>query len=86
MTKHIEKNYQNYLKLSELEETKMHPDQIVETKRAFYAGFGSMIVELQKFAKISEKESHKMMDEVIEEVNGFYFSESVIHGLKNSKN
>jgi len=40
----IDHQYQQYLKRMQLDETKMHPQQKIETKRAFYGGFSQLLV------------------------------------------
>ena len=38
----LEERYQQYLKLTKLSESTMHPTQKIETRRAFYGGCGVM--------------------------------------------
>lgn len=40
----LEDQYKNYLELARMSESDMHPTQRTETKRAFMAGCGQMLV------------------------------------------
>lgn len=56
--------YQLYLKLMKLDESKMHQDQKRETKRAFYGGFGQAFI---LFAEMGE--SMKSPDDFKDEIS-----------------
>ena len=52
----VEQQYQHYLQITGLDEKTMHTEQKVETKRAFYAGFGNAIVWLMDNSRDSPVE------------------------------
>ena len=63
----LEQQYQNYLKVVHLDESKMHPIQKKETRLAFYAGFMSSVLATGEIAdKVNEDEFGEIMDGVIE--------------------
>lgn len=57
----IEIQYQHYLKLTGLFESTMHPTQKVETKRAFMAGFGQMIILMLEVVSEIEDEDRAVL-------------------------
>lgn len=86
MNKIIETYYQQYLEQSKMTEEQMSPNQRTEMRRAFFAGFGSLLVELKRFDKLSEKEAQKELAKSHKECADFWRSEVVLHGIfKNTK-
>jgi hypothetical protein len=56
----VEAQYQKYLELAKLDESKMIPIQRRETRRAFMAGCGSMLLLMRD--EISRMEEDKAID------------------------
>lgn len=52
----LEHEYQEYLKLTGLDESKMIPVQAQETKRAFYGGCARLFVLMNRFSNETEEE------------------------------
>lgn len=74
----VEKMYQEYLKISKQDESKMHPIQKQETKRAFFAGVGNLLMFFKN--DITEEQSDEevldLFDSLENEVNQFFISET----------
>lgn len=66
-----------YLKKSKLKQSEMSDVQFVETRRAFYAGFGQMIILLTtKIGDVpDEEEGVDILDGFLTEVREFYEKE-----------
>lgn len=59
------------------DERTMPPIQVQETKRAFYAGFGALMVLIRTdMRKLSEEEFSRIMDGYMEQVSVFFIQES----------
>lgn len=84
MENSVEKEYQLYLEKCRLDESKMHPVQRVETRRAFFAGFGQCLVELGELSKKhNEAEFFEIVEAMKEEVIGFWQAERAQYESKN---
>lgn len=68
--------YKKYLKRVGLEEGRMHRIQRIETKRAFVAGFGQMVILLRDDLPDNEDEAVAVLDSLINQVNVFWAAES----------
>lgn len=68
----LEKEYQDYLKRVKLSESEMHPVQKKETKQAFFAGYASMIVILDKIAIFPEEIGAEILDNVNQQVMDYW--------------
>lgn len=79
MKDNAKKAYAIYLEKSKLDESKMNPVQKVETKRAFMAGFGQALLfsRDQVAAQPTEKQSIELFTSALNEVNAFWFAESI---------
>ena len=68
-----------YLEKSNLKQSEMSDIQFMETRRAFYAGFGQMAIMLTtKIADVSENEGIKILDGFLSEISDFYGKETNI--------
>lgn len=66
-----------YLQQSNLKQSEMSDIQFMETRRAFYAGFGQMTILLTtKIADASEQEGVTILDGFLSEISEFYNKES----------
>lgn len=66
-----------YLEKSDLKQSEMSDIQFMETRRAFYAGFGQMTILLTtKIADVSEDEGIKILDGFLSEISDFYEKET----------
>ncbi|MGB3452928.1 MAG: hypothetical protein WBA59_03760 [Moheibacter sp.] len=73
----IEDQYQQYLKKVGLKEENMHPTQRVETKRAFMAGCGQMLVLLRdEIGELEEDDAVEQMGSLLNQVSEFWIKES----------
>lgn len=63
----IEHQYQLYLKRMQLDESKMHPTQKIETKRTFYGGFTQLLVLLHEDIADIEDEDRAVL--TLEDLN-----------------
>lgn len=73
----IEEQYQAYLKRVELDEGKMHPQQKIETKRAFFGAWGQVLVVLNEdLNRIQHEEGSTAAEEAMlgmyEQVSEFW--------------
>lgn len=65
-----------YLKKSNLKQSEMSDVQFIETRRAFYAGFGQMIILLTtKIGDVPDEEGIEILDGFLNEVREFYEKE-----------
>ena len=68
--------FELYLKKSNLKQSEMSDVQYVETRRAFYAGFGQMtILLITKIADVPDQEGVEVMDGFVNEVHDFFQKE-----------
>ena len=66
-----------YLEKSKLKQSEMSDIQFMETRRAFYAGFGQMAIMLTtKIADVSEEEGVNILDGFLSEISDFYGKET----------
>lgn len=72
----VEKQYQKYLKLANLSETRMHPVQRVETKRTFFAAFGQALIMLRDEMPENEDDAIAQLEAIKNEVANFFQKES----------
>lgn len=77
MQVNLEKEYQEYLSLTGLKESQMHPVQRLETKRAFYGGCSRLFVLMDKISNSteSEEEAVSLMAEVNNQISNFWKEE-----------
>ena len=71
----VEKDFEKYLDLVELKKEEVSETQYVETKRAFYAGFGMALLAIVDAASLP-------MDEAEKKINSF--RKEVMHFWKNN--
>lgn len=65
-----------FLKKSDLKQSEMSDVQFIETRRAFYAGFGQMIILLTtKIGEVPDEEGIKILEGFLNEVSEFYKNE-----------
>lgn len=65
-----------FLKKSVLKQSEMSDVQFIETRRAFYAGFGQMIILLTtKIGEVPDEEGIKILEGFLNEVSEFYKNE-----------
>ncbi len=64
----IEFQYKMYLELVKLDERTMHPIQAKETKQAFYAACGQMLILLRDtISELSEEEGVVVLERLVNE-------------------
>ena len=77
MNKKIEKLWNEYLKLVNLTEGTMHPQQLIETKRAFYGACGQLLVFMRDdIGSLDENEGADVLQSMFNEVGDFWNSQS----------
>lgn len=77
----LEWQYQEYLKRVNLPESKMHPIQRIETKRAFMAAAGQMLITLRdEVSKLDDDEAVKVMENMTNQVADYWLK---TRGQKN---
>lgn len=68
--------FELYLQKSNLKQSEISDVQYIETRRAFYAGFGQMTILLvTKIADVPEEQGVRIMDGFMNEVNDFFQKE-----------
>jgi len=73
----LEHQYQLYLKRMALPENKMHPQQKLETKRAFFGACGQMLLMLRDdLPKLSDEDGYNKLDGMINQVGQFFINET----------
>ena len=69
----LEYQYQLYLKRVALPESKMHPQQKIETKRAFFGACGQMLMMLRDdLPKLSGEGGYNVLEGMIIQVENFF--------------
>lgn len=69
----LDKQYQLYLERVGLSESKMHPTQKVETKRAFMGACGQMLILLRdELGALDEDIAVEQMKDMINQVQNFW--------------
>ncbi len=68
----VEHMYQVYLEKVNLDESKMHPVQKEETKRAFYGALGQMVIFMDNVADLPEEEGATAIIDFRKEVSEFW--------------
>ena len=72
----VSEQFDLYLEKSNLEQSKMSDIQYMETRRAFYAGFGQMVILfISKIGDAPEDEGVRIIDDILQEVQEFYAKE-----------
>lgn len=64
----LEEHYQKYLELVKLDESKMHPIQKIETRRAFMAGMASMFTLFMPITDLPENEVFEAFDTIYKQL------------------
>lgn len=73
----IENQYQQYLKLVNLNEGKMHPIQAKETRRAFFGAAGQILILFRdEIGAMEEDDAIQAMDDLKNEVSHFWQKEN----------
>lgn len=72
----VEKQYQKYLSIAGLSESRMHPIQKIETKRTFFAAFGQALLMLRDEMPEDEYLAVEKLEAIKNEVNNFFQKES----------
>ncbi len=83
--KKVEKAYRYYLKLSKLEESGIHPVQKTETKRAFFAGFGSCIDAMADIDNSSDESCQRELISLENEIKDFFKHECETAGKSETE-
>lgn len=69
----LEYQYQNYLNLVGLDEEKMNKIQAKETKQAFFAGCGAIIVLMRdEISELEEKEAIEQLESLNNQLMQFW--------------
>ena len=68
----LEDMYQHYLKKVKADESKMHPVQQREMRKAFYAGASEVFGEMTDLAEEDEEKAFKFLDRVQKECLEFW--------------
>lgn len=70
--------YKHYLEKMKLDKMKMSKYQEQETKRAFYGGFGSLLVLSNDYlSELEEEKAMEILDNLFKEVNDFFEEEAL---------
>lgn len=72
----IDELWAQYLKASHQDETKMHPVQRSETKRAFVAGMGAALHAMLDIAALDESESCEVVEQLHQSILNFFLKEA----------
>ena len=79
----LDSQYQAYLKMVGLEESKMIPIQRIETKRAFMAGCGQMLVLMRdEVGALEENNAIEAMESMFYQTEDFWAKEMVKQEIK----
>lgn len=77
---YVHQLWQQYLQLTALTEERMHPDQLRETKRAFYGACGQMLIfQRDKVAELSEEDAVNALQLMLDEIGDFWLKENDSH-------
>lgn len=72
----VEDHYQFYLRLSGADESKMHPIQRSEMRKAFYAGAGQILELLKnKVSELPEEKGVEVMESMMQEISEYFIGE-----------
>lgn len=81
----IESLFKKYLKLSDLDSRRMPPVQVRETRRAFYAAVGMLIIfQRDVLGKKSDKEAIKCLERFLIEVGEYYKLQDAVQNPKQN--
>lgn len=76
----IEESFLAYLKLAELDINKMSKIQLQEMRRAFFAGWGSMMVFMEnESVKMDKEELKESISDFHQEIHTFWLTENANH-------
>ena len=72
----IEKRFEHYLEIVQLDKSKMSPIQLIETRRAFWGGMGSAFVALNNDLNgLDEEASLEVLIHLTMQVSQFWIKE-----------
>ena len=73
----LEEQWKFYLYVTKQDEARMHPVQLVETRRSFYAGVGQILLLLRDtFGSMTEEEAVVQLENLLKQVNNFWLKQS----------
>lgn len=73
----LEYQYKMYLQRMQLDESKMHPVQKIETKRVFFGAFGQVLMLLQNdISELPEEKGVEILESMINQVANFFLNEA----------
>lgn len=73
----LDEQWKFYLHLSKQDETKMSPVQLQETKRAFYAGIGQLLVLLRDtMFDMTDDDAVEKLESMFSQVSDFWLKQS----------
>lgn len=73
----IEKQYHLYLERVGLDESRMHPIQRIETKRAFFGAFGQSIALLRdEVSEYDDQQGVAILEDMWSQVGNFFITEN----------
>lgn len=69
----LQKQWQLYLTRVDLEESKMHPIQLIETKRAFFGACAQMLILLRdELTEFSDDQACDYLDAMLQQADDFW--------------
>ena len=73
----LEEQWKFYLQISKQDEAKMHPYQLQETKRSFYAGIGQILVLFRDtMADLDENAAINCLESMFTQVKDFWLKQT----------